>query len=161
MDFYFEVETSRHCPILGFILSTDTECLYGVQLILKDNQDVTSTCTPTSLHLTARRQLEAYLSGRLKSFDLPLRQQGTDFQRSVWAEIAAIPFGQTATYGELAVRLGDAHLARAVGQAANKNPLPVVIPCHRVVGGRGKLIGFASGVATKAFLLDHEKGNIL
>lgn len=104
----------------------------------------------------AERQLAEYFAGERTEFDLPLDPVGTDFQRSAWAELARIPFGETISYGEQARRLGDANKSRAVGAANGRNPLPIVVPCHRVVGANGKLTGFAGGLDTKAWLLDHE-----
>jgi methylated-DNA-[protein]-cysteine S-methyltransferase len=106
----------------------------------------------------ARDQLEAYFAGELTAFDLPLDPAGTVFHRRVWELVAAIPFGETATYGELARRLDAPGAARAVGAANGANPLAVVIPCHRVVGARGALTGYAYGVDRKAGLLALERG---
>lgn len=103
------------------------------------------------------RQLDEYFGGTRKRFDLPFLLQGTSFQKQVWRAIAAIDFGEVATYKEVAVQLGNTHLARAVGQAANRNPVPIVIPCHRLVGSGGWLGGFAPGVGVKERLLAHEK----
>ena len=102
------------------------------------------------------RQLDEYFGGTRKRFDLPFFLQGTSFQKQVWRAIAAIDFGEVATYKEVAVQLGNAHLARAVGQAANRNPVPIVIPCHRLVGSGGWIGGFAPGVVMKERLLAHE-----
>ena len=102
-------------------------------------------------------QLTEYFDGRRQAFDLPLSPQGTSFQQAVWELMEQIPYGETRTYGELAARLGNPNKARAVGGAANKNPLPLVIPCHRVMGTGGKLTGFAGGLETKQFLLTLEQ----
>ena len=101
------------------------------------------------------RQLNDYFKGQRQTFDLPLspQAQGTDFQHGVWKCIQEIPYGETLTYGELAAQLGNRNKARAVGSAANKNPLPLVIPCHRVIGVSGRLTGFTGGLASKKFLL--------
>jgi len=104
----------------------------------------------------AARQLEAYFAGTRTDFDLPLAPEGTDFMKSVWKELLRIPFGATISYGELAQRVGDPNASRAVGSANGKNPLPIVIPCHRVIGADGSLTGFAGGVGLKRRLLDHE-----
>lgn len=104
----------------------------------------------------AVEQLAEYFAGRRTEFDLPLEPTGTDFQRSAWHELERIPFGETITYGEQAARLGDRNKSRAVGAANGKNPIPIVVPCHRVVGANGHLTGFAGGLDTKAWLLDHE-----
>lgn len=101
-------------------------------------------------------QLDEYFEGTRTEFDLPLDPTGTDFQRDAWHELEQIPFGETITYGEQAVRLGDKNKTRAVGAANGKNPIPIVVPCHRVVGANGHLTGFAGGLDTKAWLLDHE-----
>jgi methylated-DNA-[protein]-cysteine S-methyltransferase len=105
----------------------------------------------------ARAQLAAYFAGELTRFDLPLAPQGSDFQLGVWAELRRIPYGATITYGELAQRIGDPSAARAVGAANGRNPLPIVVPCHRVIGADGSLTGFGGGLATKKFLLEHEQ----
>lgn len=104
----------------------------------------------------AVEQLGEYFAGTRTEFDLPLDPPGTDFQRDAWHELERIPFGETITYGEQAFRLGDKNKSRAVGAANGKNPIPIVVPCHRVVGANGHLTGFAGGLDTKAWLLDHE-----
>ncbi len=105
----------------------------------------------------AARQLEAYFAGELVEFDLPLELHGTEFQRGCWLALATIPYGQTVSYGEQARRLGlGPDAARAVGAANGQNPLPVVLPCHRVIGANGSLTGFGGGLHRKRFLLEHE-----
>ena len=99
------------------------------------------------------RQLDGYFDGSRTTFDLPLAPAGTPFQRRVWDELARIPWGTTVTYGELAARAGHPGAARAVGAAVGRNPISIVVPCHRVVGADGTLTGYAGGVARKAFLL--------
>ena len=106
----------------------------------------------------ARTQLLEYLSGARWSFDLPLDPAGTDFQRSVWEALRAIPYGQTRTYGEIAAAVGRPWAVRAVGQANHVNPLPIFIPCHRVVGKNGALTGYAGGLDLKGALLALESG---
>jgi methylated-DNA-[protein]-cysteine S-methyltransferase len=108
----------------------------------------------------AQRQLEEYFAGKRRTFALPLDARGTAFQKSVWNELVQIPFGETRTYGELAKRLGDANLMRAVGAANGRNPISIIVPCHRVIGASGKLVGFAGGLKAKAYLLDLESGRI-
>jgi methylated-DNA-[protein]-cysteine S-methyltransferase len=103
-------------------------------------------------------QLNAYFAGELRRFDLPLAPEGTPFQREVWSALMAIPYGETVSYGELARRLGRPAASRAVGAANGKNPIPIVIPCHRVVGAEGSLTGFGGGIAIKRRLLDLEAG---
>lgn len=106
----------------------------------------------------ARAQLAAYFEGRLTRFDLALDPRGTPFQREVWGELTRIPPGRTITYGELARRIGRPGASRAVGAANGANPLPIVVPCHRVIGTGGALTGFAGGLAVKTWLLAHEGG---
>ena len=110
----------------------------------------------TPLLLAARRQLQAYFDGELTAFDLPLLPAGTPFQRRVWAALAAIPFGRTRSYGDIATALGDPKSVRAVGLANGRNPLPIVLPCHRVIGKDGRLIGYGGGLWRKEWLLRHE-----
>lgn len=104
------------------------------------------------------RQLDAYFAGELTQFDLPLAPEGTEFQRQVWSALLEIPFGETWSYGQLAERVGRPKAARAVGAANGVNPIPVIIPCHRVVGANGKLTGFGGGLPTKQYLLSLESG---
>ncbi|HEX3174811.1 MAG TPA: methylated-DNA--[protein]-cysteine S-methyltransferase [Solirubrobacterales bacterium] len=104
----------------------------------------------------AERQLGEYFAGERTCFDLPSSSQGDDFQRRVWTLIDAIPYGRTRTYGELAEELGEPSLAREVGAAVGRNPLSVIVPCHRVIGKNGKLTGYAGGLERKQFLLDLE-----
>jgi methylated-DNA-[protein]-cysteine S-methyltransferase len=104
----------------------------------------------------ALRQLEDYFAGRRRSFDLELRPEGTEFQREVWSALRRIPYGTTISYGELACRVGRPRASRAVGAANGRNPLPIVIPCHRVIGSDGRLTGFGGGLPAKRWLLAHE-----
>lgn len=104
----------------------------------------------------AARQLESYFNGTMTEFDLPLDPQGTPFQKRVWQQLIAIPFGTTISYGELATRLGDPKAVRAVGLANGRNPISIIIPCHRVIGSNGKLVGYGGGLPRKAALLDFE-----
>jgi methylated-DNA-[protein]-cysteine S-methyltransferase len=105
----------------------------------------------------AARQLKAYFAGDLTSFDLPLTLEGSAFQRSVWAGLQAIPYGETISYGELARRLGQPSAFRAVGLANGRNPVSIVVPCHRVIGADGSLTGYGGGMDRKRFLLSHEQ----
>ena len=106
---------------------------------------------------TAVSQLSEYFEGKRKNFDLPLKFGGTEFQARVWQELLKIPFSNTISYKELAERIGNAKACRAVGMANNKNPIPIIIPCHRVVGSNGNLTGYAGGLDIKKFLLDLEQ----
>ncbi len=102
-------------------------------------------------------QLDAYFSGLQKEFSLDFSAKGTDFQNAVWERIEQIPYGETKTYSQIARELGKPNSARAVGNACNKNPIPILIPCHRVVGSDGKLTGYAGGVGLKKTLLEMER----
>ena len=105
---------------------------------------------------TTHRQLDEYFAGTRSEFDLPLSPRGTDFQRIVWNTLATIPYGQTISYTQLAQRIGKPSAMRAVGAANGRNPLPIVLPCHRVIGADGSLTGFGGGLPTKQFLLQLE-----
>jgi methylated-DNA-[protein]-cysteine S-methyltransferase len=102
-------------------------------------------------------QLVQYFDGERTDFDVPLDPVGTEFQRAAWAALRSIPYGTTVSYGEQAERMGDRRKARAVGAANGRNPISIVVPCHRVVGANGALTGFAGGTDTKAWLLEHEQ----
>ena len=107
----------------------------------------------------ARRQLEEYFAGERKAFELPLSARGTPFQKRVWDELLKIPYGETITYGELAARIGNPKAGRAVGMANHHNPISIIVPCHRVIGARGKLVGYGGGLDLKERLLAFEKGH--
>lgn len=106
----------------------------------------------------ARRQLDEYFAGRRRVFELPLNPQGTDFQQRVWQALRGIAFGMTKSYGHLAQELGSPRAVRAVGGANGRNPISIIIPCHRVIGSRGALTGFGGGLQRKRFLLALESG---
>ena len=106
---------------------------------------------------SVQSQLDEYFAGKRKEFKLPLDMQGTVFQINAWRQLQKIPYGKTISYGEQAARLGDPKKARAIGGANNRNPLAIIVPCHRVVGSDGKLVGFGGGLGTKQFLLDLER----
>lgn len=108
------------------------------------------------LFAEAEKQIKSYINGKLFKFDLPLSAKGTDFQTRVWAAIAEIPYGTTTAYSSIANNIGSPKAARAVGTAANKNPFLIVIPCHRIIGSSGNLVGYAAGIETKKKLLEHE-----
>jgi methylated-DNA-[protein]-cysteine S-methyltransferase len=104
-----------------------------------------------------KAQLNDYFAGRLREFDIPLAPRGTDFQRQVWQALQTIPYGETVSYGELARWIGRPKASRAVGAANGQNPIPIIIPCHRVIGSSGKLVGFGGGLPTKQKLLALER----
>lgn len=106
--------------------------------------------------LETKKQLDEYFAGERKGFDLPLDLIGTEFQQKVWGELLKIPFGRTISYIEMAKNLGDEKVIRAAASANGKNPVMIIVPCHRVIGNDGKLVGYAGGLSTKKWLLDHE-----
>jgi methylated-DNA-[protein]-cysteine S-methyltransferase len=107
--------------------------------------------------LDTERQLREYFAGKRKTFSIPLDMRGTSFQKNVWHALLAIPFGETRSYGQLAKQLGNPQAMRAVGAANGRNPISIIVPCHRVIGSSGKLTGFAGGLETKAQLLSLEE----
>src|SRR5919197_4429075 len=136
---------------LGLVAS-DT----ALRAVLFDGHSVRAEGRSPVLDETAR-QLDAYFDGELETFDLPVELHGTDFQRRCWLALKSIPIGQTVSYGEQARRLGlGSDAARAVGAANGRNPIPIVLPCHRVIGADGSLVGFGGGLEMKRFLLEHE-----
>ncbi|MBP1927130.1 methylated-DNA-[protein]-cysteine S-methyltransferase [Sedimentibacter acidaminivorans] len=110
----------------------------------------------TPLIKNAFEQIKEYLNGKRKTFDFPIELNGTEFQKSVWRALQEIPYGETKTYKEIAIAIGNEKACRAVGMANNKNPLPIVIPCHRVIGANGKLVGYAGGLNIKENLIKIE-----
>lgn len=129
----------------GFI----TRVVFGADLSLPQ--------TPTPLLHRAVQELEEYFSGRRKTFDLPLRPAGTPFRLQVWQALCQIPYGKTCSYAQLARQVGNIHACRAVGGANHHNPIPIIIPCHRVIGANGSLTGYGGGLDKKQFLLALEQ----
>lgn len=117
----------------------------------------TEKARETPVLRAAKAQLEEYFSGKRKAFDLPLNPKGTAFQRAVWAALRTIPYGETCSYADLAARASHAGACRAAGSANGKNPLPIIIPCHRVIRTDGSIGGYAGGLAIKRMLLELEK----
>lgn len=109
----------------------------------------------------AIEQLNAYFAGELRAFDLPLNPGGTDFQRIVWSALAEIPYGETVSYGQIAERIGRPTASRAVGMANGRNPIGIIVPCHRVIGSDGNLTGYGGGMQRKRYLLDFEREALL
>jgi methylated-DNA-[protein]-cysteine S-methyltransferase len=151
-------------PIGRLMLTSDGTALTGLYMNLYRNKptklpdlngDWVQNATIDPLPVTAR-QLNEYFAGKRREFDLPLRMHGTEFQQSVWRELSKIPFGETRSYGQLAKRLGNPNGSRAVGLANGRNPIAVIVPCHRVIGADGSLTGFGGGIDRKEWLLTHE-----
>lgn len=113
----------------------------------------------TPVIVSAKTQLTEYFEGTRQTFDLPLAPAGTDFQKRVWAALCTIPYGETRSYKEIALQIENPKGSRAVGMANNRNPVMLIIPCHRVIGSNGSLVGYAGGLHVKEWLLAHEKNN--
>ena len=144
-------------PIGTLTLTSNGSAL--TRLMIADGEDDAEADVSTetdAVLAAAREQLDAYFDLRLTRFDLPLEPQGTEFQQRVWESLRAIPFGETISYAELAQRVGKPKAVRAVGAANGRNPLMIVVPCHRVIGADGSLTGFSCGIERKRWLLDHE-----
>lgn len=125
--------------------------------LLFDFVDMPAPLADTPLFQQARRQLEEYFAGERQVFSLPLSPRGTDFQRRVWQALQAIPYGQTCTYGDIARQVGSPKAFRAVGMANHRNPISIIIPCHRVIGASGGLTGYGGGLPLKQALLELEQ----
>ena len=131
----------------------DQDGITSVSIV--DTNEDTSESIPESL-LDCATQLKAYFNNKLKTFDLKLNPEGTDFQKKVWNQLSKIPYGKTISYLDLAKQLGDAKTIRAAASANGKNPLWIIVPCHRVIGTDGSLTGYAGGLHRKQWLLNHE-----
>src|SRR4051812_17435579 len=145
-------------PIDRLVVASDGSAIVGVWMANAepDDRQWADRCGTDSLIDEARRRLVAYFAGRLRTFDVPLAPNGTDFQRRVWNALREIPFGTTISYAALARRVSNAAAVRAVGAANGRNPIPIIIPCHRVIGSSGSLTGFGGGLDRKQWLLRHE-----
>lgn len=142
-------------PIGSILIEAEDEQLTVVSF--RDEVTITETGTTTSPILkTAIKQLDEYFAGTRNHFDLPLHPQGTAFQQKVWDQLIKIPYAETVTYLHMAKRLGNVKSIRAAASANGKNPIGIIIPCHRVVGADGKLTGYAGGLHRKQWLLEHE-----
>lgn len=139
-------------------LYVDRQCEERYHLCRSDGELCFLEEPETGLLKTAGTQLMEYFQGKRKEFSLPLSPQGTEFQRKVWETLCTIPYGQTRSYGEIAAQIGNPKACRAVGGANNKNPIMIFIPCHRVIGADGSLVGFGGGLRAKRYMLDLEKG---
>ncbi len=145
-------------PIDRLIVASDGSAIVGVWMAnaAPDDSGWEDRRGTDGLLTEAREQLTAYFAGRLRSFDVPLAPNGTDFQRRVWSALREIPFGTTISYADLARRVSNVAAVRAVGAANGRNPIPIIVPCHRVIGSDGSLTGFGGGLPRKQWLLRHE-----
>lgn len=144
--------------IIGDItLDVESGALQAIYFGEAPQQDTAPpTASDQSVIQDAQRQLEEYFQGTRTSFDLPLAPKGTPFQNLAWQALCAIPYGETRSYKEQAEAIGRPKAVRAIGSANNRNPIPVIIPCHRVIGANGKLVGYAGGLGVKKTLLELE-----
>lgn len=142
-------------PVGPLLLTSDGVNLTGLYM-QAHAKTVDTGCRDKAPFKQVVAQLQAYFAGERRQFDLPLAPVGTDFQRRVWRALQGIPFGQTSSYGELAGRLGKPTASRAVGMANGRNPISIVVPCHRVIGADGSLTGYGGGLPRKRWLLQHE-----
>lgn len=152
MLYYLELET-----IVGKMrIIADEDAIVEIQFVRENKSLGDAQRQETPLLLEAKRQLEEYFAGLRASFSLPLNPQGTEFQKKVWQQLEAIPFGETRTYGQIAAAIGQPKASRAVGGANHNNPIAIMIPCHRVIGANGKMVGYGGGVDIKEKLLQLE-----
>lgn len=147
-----EYQINFKSPLGILIIKSDGQAVTEISFS-EEVQEIQNSCAVLE---SCRQQLSDYFAGKLVSFDLPLNPEGTEFQQKVWAELLKIPYGETITYMELAVRLGDIKAIRAVGTANGRNPIAIIIPCHRVIGAGNKLTGYAGGIWRKKALLELE-----
>ena len=146
-------------PIGDLLVKGDGEAVTGLYMEGENEPPATGAIRQDDdpALAAARRQLDAYFAGRLTAFDLPLRLKGTPFQQRVWSRLQTIPFGRTTSYGALAAALGQPTAMRAVGLANGRNPVSIIVPCHRVIGADGSLTGYGGGIERKRWLLAHEQ----
>ena len=149
--------TYLRSPLGDLLLFGDEQALRGVYMDAKAPPGWRSS---DEAFAAAGEQLDQYFAGERRDFDLPLDLRGTPFQRRVWQALLTIPYGETRSYGELAAQIGRPDRPRAVGAANGRNPVSIVVPCHRVIGSDGGLTGYGGGLARKRWLLDHEAGRL-
>lgn len=152
------VMTSMDSPIGQLTLTAEGDVLTGVHMHEQRHMPQLASSIERDDAALAPfvAQLQAYFAGDLIDFDLPIELHGTEFQRRVWAALREIPYGETISYGELARRVGNPKASRAVGLANGRNPVAIVVPCHRVIGANGSLTGYGGGLERKVWLLEHE-----
>ena len=160
MNYYYTLMKS---PVGNITLVSDSDNLCAIYF---PNQKIDRKKFPNiekkdnnKVLKSAVKQLSAYFAGKTEKFDISLRPVGTDFQQRVWMALRSIKYGKTVSYGDIAKKIGNPKAVRAVGAAIGKNPLSIIVPCHRVIGSNGKLTGFAGGLSTKEYLLDLEQSS--
>jgi methylated-DNA-[protein]-cysteine S-methyltransferase len=148
--------TAYYSSPIGLIKITGSgEAIYS--LLFAETKDELPSPAPPSLFETCTEQFDDYFRGQLKNFSLPVKFEGTSFQQQVWTQLTAIPFGRTTSYSSLARQLNNPNAVRAIGSTNGKNKLCIVVPCHRVIGNDGNLVGYAGGLWRKQWLLEHER----
>ena len=147
--------TYLRSPIGQIKLTGDKTSLNSILFVFNDTEMEQEN--PNSILIDCKSQLSEYFSGKRKEFNIPIKQNGTEFQQKVWNELMKIPYGETVSYNFIAEALGDKNSIRAVGAANGKNQISIIIPCHRVIGINGSLTGYAGGLWRKKWLLSHEK----
>ena len=144
--------TYYESPLGWLAISSNGSAITKIQFV----QEAGEEDTPDQVINQTIEQLNEFFAGQRHTFDLPLAPEGTEFEQKVWEQLQHIPYGATVTYGDISRKLGDPNLMRAVGRANGKNPISIVIPCHRVIGSDNKLTGYAGGLPNKEWLLRHE-----
>jgi O-6-methylguanine DNA methyltransferase len=144
------------CPLGSIEIEATEEALIAVKFLSDELPNKPDTDGGSPIISETIKQLEQYFASERKQFDVPLQLPGTDFQIQVWNELKHIPYGKTISYSQLADTLGSRDLVRAVGNANSKNPVAIIVPCHRVIGSQGDLVGYAGGLWRKQWLLEHE-----
>lgn len=153
MNYYYK------SPIGWLEIAADDDFLYAIHFLEEEPESNNSPSNSIIDQTVA--ELSEYFEGKRNRFSIPLKLEGSDFQQSVWKQLQEIPCGQTTTYGKLAEQLGDSNKVRAVGKANGQNPIPIIIPCHRVIGADNSLVGYAGGITKKQQLLKHEGAILL
>ncbi|MBJ2356614.1 methylated-DNA--[protein]-cysteine S-methyltransferase [Sphaerochaeta sp. S2] len=147
--------TTYESPIGTLYLTSNQDALLGVSFISEIREEQESSPVLDM----AMQQLDAYFNGKLQQFTVPFELQGTAFQKTVWEALCTIPYATVVSYQDIAIAIGNPKAVRAVGMANNKNPISIIIPCHRVIGKQGSLTGYAGGLDKKQWLLSHERAN--
>ncbi len=145
-------------PLGRLLIAADEDAITRIHF-LDDNEEVPAAIGEDTNHpllQECKNQLSAFFEGNLTAFSVPVKQEGTEFQQKVWAELLKIPYGKTISYLELSKRMGDVKAIRAVGTSNGKNKIAIIVPCHRVIGTNGTLTGYAGGLGRKQWLLEHE-----
>jgi methylated-DNA-[protein]-cysteine S-methyltransferase len=145
-------------PLGTLKIHSDGKAITSI-LFLEDDKFETYQLPSNEVIVECIKQLNEYFTGFRKEFSVPLNPSGTEFQHKVWGQVTQIPYGETLSYGAIASAMGDPKLNRAVGMANGTNPIPIIIPCHRVIGSDGSLTGYAGGLDRKRWLLNHEQSN--